>query len=201
MTLNSLTNEEDDPNPLPAEPPSLGLKWAALLHDIGKFDTYTDDGERIRYDKHAEVGAEISKNILKRLKFPKKIIDKVGWLIEHHMMIVPLFEMDDDRRRHWFLMPGFPELLEIHRADCMGIKPLNLTAYEKLKKLYRHEIAKLKLMPKQLVKGEDVMKILKIKPGEKVGEILKDIRNKQLGGELKTSKDAKNYIKKLHTTL
>lgn len=196
QSLNSLTDEDAEGNPLPEEPPSLELKWATLFHDIGKYDTFSVDKKRIRYDKHSEVGAQIAKNILKRLKFPKKSIDKICWLIEHHMMVVPLFQMPDKRKRHWFLHPWFPDLLELYRADAMGIKPLNLNAYEGLKKLYRHEIAKLRLMPKQLISGKEVMKLLNIPQSEKVGKILKDIREKQIEKELKSSKQAKTYILK-----
>lgn len=195
--LEALTQEEIDPNPLPAEPPSIALKWATFLHDIGKYDTFEQKDGRIRYNEHQEVGANIAAKILKRLKFPKKTIDRIEWLIRHHMMVVPLFEMPDSRRRHWFLQPGFEELMEVYRADAMGIDPIDLSAYEKIKKLYHHEIAKLKLMPNQLISGEDVMKICKIPAGEKVGEILKDVREKQLGGELKTPRDAKKYLKSM----
>lgn len=66
--LESLTKEEGDPNPLPAEPPSLTLKWATFLHDIGKYDTFAIDDERIRYDKHAEEGSEIAKKNSQPLK-------------------------------------------------------------------------------------------------------------------------------------
>lgn len=195
--LEALTNEEDDPNPLPENPPSIALKWATFMHDIGKYKTFSVDSERIRYDKHAEVGADIAKDILKRLKFPKKDIERVHWLITHHMMVVPLIEMPDGRRRHWFLQPGFEELLEVYRADSMGIVPLDLTLYEKVKKLYKHEIAKLKLMPKQLISGEEIMKELNLEPGEKVGEVLKQIREKQLSGEIETKEDARAFLKKL----
>jgi poly(A) polymerase len=196
MALDSLTNEDADPDPLPEEPASLELKWATLLHDVGKYDTFKSEGERIRYDGHQDVGAEIASKILKRLKFSKKSIDKVSWLIKHHMMVVPLFEMPDDRKRHWFLHPWFPELLELYRADALGIKPTDLSAYEGLKKLYRHEIATLRLMPKQLLSGEDIMKIMKEKPGKRIGEIILDIRQKQLSGEITTKKDALAYISK-----
>ncbi|MFH1218498.1 MAG: CCA tRNA nucleotidyltransferase [Candidatus Peregrinibacteria bacterium] len=195
-TLDALTNEEDDPDPLPAEPPSLALKWAALLHDIGKYDTFKADKDRIRYDHHAEKGAEIAKKILSRLKFSKKIIDRTTWLIEHHMMVVPLFEMPDARKRHWFLEPGFPELLELYRTDAMGITPLDLSLYQKLKQLYHHEIAHLKLLPKQILSGKEVMKILNIKPGKKVGEIIDELRGLQLAHEIETPKEARAYIKK-----
>lgn len=196
-SLTALTQEEGDANPLPENPPSLALKWATLMHDIGKYDTFAQDDKRIRYNHHAEVGADIAKKILKRLKFDKKTMDRVEWLIRHHMMVVPLFEMPDARRRHWFMQPGFEEMLEVYRADAMGTKPMDLSGYEKMKKLYRHEIAELKLMPKQLLSGNDVMKILNLKEGEKVGKILEDIREKQLGGELKTKKDAREYVKSL----
>ncbi|PIR55447.1 phosphohydrolase [Candidatus Peregrinibacteria bacterium CG10_big_fil_rev_8_21_14_0_10_36_19] len=195
--LSALTDEESDPNPLPATPPSIELKWATLMHDIGKFETFGADAERIRYDNHASVGANTAKNILQRLKFPKKSIERIVWLIEHHMMIVQLLEMPEGRRRHWFLNPGFEELLEVYRADSMGIVPLNLDLYHQLKKLYHHEIAELKLMPKQIITGEEVMEISGLKPGEKVGEILEQIREKQLSGEVKTPEDAKEFLKNI----
>jgi len=200
LALDALTDESIDGNPLPEEPSSLALKWATLLHDVGKYDTFSVDNERIRYDKHSEKGAEIAKNILTRFKFPNKTIDRVCWLIEHHMMVVPLFEMDEHRRKHWFLEPGFEELLEVYRADAIGIVPRDLTAYVELKRLYKHQIAKLRLMPKTLITGEEVMKILKIKPSKKVGEILTQIRHKQIEGKIKTSKQAKEFVKKIPTS-
>lgn len=194
--LEALTDEEHGSDPLPEEPPTLALKWATLMHDIGKFPTFAVDEHRIRYDHHASVGADIATEILTRFNFPRKIIQRVHWLIEHHMMVVPLIEMNDGRRRHWFMQPGFPELLELYRADAMGIEPMDLSLYHKVKKLYRHEIAKLKLMPKNLLSGDEIMKILNLQPGEKIGEIIKDLREKQLNGDLTTKKEAKNYLSK-----
>jgi len=196
--LNSLTDEEITPDPLPETAPSLALKWATLLHDIGKYDTFSVDNERIRYDRHAETGAEIAKKILKRLKFPKKITSRVHWLISHHMMVVPLLEMSDGRRRHWFLKDAFTELLEVYRADALGIIPLDLSAYHKIKQLYRHEILTLKAMPKNLLTGNEIMEMLKLEAGEKIGKIMTEIREKQLNDELKTRQEALEYIEKHH---
>lgn len=193
--LEALTDEESGEDPLPAEPPSIALKWAAFMHDIGKYATFAQDAERIRYDHHAELGAEIAKKILKRFKFDKKTIDRVAWVIEHHMMVVPLFEMPNARRRHWFLQPGFTDLMEVYRVDAMGTEPVDLSQYHQIKKLYNHEIAKLKLMPKQLINGEEIIKTLNIKEGKEVGEILKQIREKQLDGEIENKKQAIEYLK------
>jgi putative nucleotidyltransferase with HDIG domain len=194
--LDSLTDEDASPSPLPETPPSLALKWATLMHDIGKYDTFSEERGRIRYDKHAEVGADIAKKIMQRLKFPTKVVQRAEWLIAHHMMVVPLLDMTDARRRHWFLHPGFEELLEIYRADAMGIEPMDLSAYRKIKQMYKSEIAKLKLMPKTLMTGKEIMKTLGIPQGKRIGEILKEIREKQLSEEIKTKKEAKEYIKK-----
>lgn len=196
LSLKNLTDEEADPDPLP-ENISLNLRWATFLHDIGKPETFSYENKRIRFDKHSEVGAVIAKKILHRLKFPKKDIERITWLVAHHMMIVPLLKMQKSRQRHWFLHSGFPELLELYRADALGIKPTDLTTYEELKKLYRHEIAELKLMPKTLLHGDEIMKILKIKSGKRVGTILETIRERQLEKVLKTKTDAINYVKSL----
>jgi len=195
--LNSLTDEEISGDPLPEKPPTLALKWAAFMHDIGKYKTFSIDSERIRYDKHSEVGSDTAKSILKRLKFDKKTIERVHWLIRHHMMVVPLIEMPDKRKRHWFLQPGFEELLEVYRADALGIIPKNLDLYHQVKKLYDHEIAKLRLMPKKLISGKKVMQILDIPAGERVGEVLAEIRDLQLDHKVKTKKDALAYVESL----
>lgn len=195
--LDALTDEEASGDPLPAKAPPLALKWATLFHDIGKYETFKQDGKRIRYDGHSEIGAEIAKKILTRLKFPNKMINRVHWLIAHHMMIVPLFEMPDTRRRHWFFQPGFEELLEVYRADALGIVPTNLDLYHKLRKLYLHEIAKLKLMPKQLIDGSQIMKILGLKEGREVGKILKYIWENQLDEKFKTKKEVLSYLQAL----
>jgi poly(A) polymerase len=193
-TLTALNDEEASGDPLSPYAPSLALTWATLLHDIGKHETFQQDGERIRYDGHAEKGADTAKKILKRLNLPTHIIDRVHWLISHHMMIVPLLEMPDGRRRHWFLQPGFEELLELCRSDSMGTLPKDLTLYHKLLKRYRSEIAKLKLLPKQLLTGDDIMATLNIKPGPIVGDIMNKIRELQLDEQLTTKEEALNWL-------
>jgi len=196
LSLKNLTDEEADPDPLP-EVISLNLRWATFLHDIGKPETFKYEEDRIRFDGHSEKGAEIAERICKRLRFSKKDSDEISWLIKHHMMVVPLFEMSDDRKRHWFLNDYFPNLLELYRADALGIDPIDLTAYTELKRIYRNEIAKLKLMPKNLINGEKIMKLTGIKPGKRIGEIIGKVRDLQLEGKIKTKKDAENFVKGL----
>lgn len=68
-------------------PPDLVLRLAALLHDIGKPETLSIDPETNfrHFYKHESVGVDISRNILKRLKFSNAIIDDVCVLVATHM--------------------------------------------------------------------------------------------------------------------
>jgi len=68
-------------------PADLPLRWAALLHDIGKVPTFTlDETGRGHFYDHAAKGAEMAENILRRLKAPNSLREQVVLLIEKHML-------------------------------------------------------------------------------------------------------------------
>ena len=69
-----------------AVPGDLALRWAGLLHDVGKISTFSigEDGEGHFYG-HAKVSAEIADRILLRLKAPTALREEVVFLIERHM--------------------------------------------------------------------------------------------------------------------
>ena len=67
-------------------PEDLALRWAALLHDIGKVPTFTQDATgRGHFYGHAPKGAEMADEVLRRLKAPTTLRQQVVLLIEHHM--------------------------------------------------------------------------------------------------------------------
>ena len=67
-------------------PADLTLRWAALLHDIGKVSTFTLDGHgQGHFYGHAEKSAEMANAILLRLKAPTALREDVKFLIEKHM--------------------------------------------------------------------------------------------------------------------
>lgn len=67
-------------------PPSLPLRWAALLHDIGKPETFTTDEEGCgHFYGHAPASARIADSILRRLKAPNELRQQVVLLVEQHM--------------------------------------------------------------------------------------------------------------------
>jgi len=66
-------------------PEDLVLRLSALLHDIGKPATKTIVDDVAHFFGHEAVGAEMTRAILRRLKFPKEIIDQVSFLVANHM--------------------------------------------------------------------------------------------------------------------
>lgn len=176
------------------ETTQMPVKWAVLLHDSGKPETF-EVKERIRFDHHVEASGRIARSVLKRLRFSKRTVEEVAWLVEHHMMMVPLTEMPDSRKRHWFLHPYFLNLMQLFKADAEGTKPTNLSLYEKIYDLYHKHTKEMPKEPEPLLSGHDVMVITGIKPGPKVGEIMEQMREKQLGNELKNKEDAINWLK------
>ena len=68
-------------------PPTKEMRWAALLHDVGKPDSITydkKDPERMHFYGHAYVGAKMVPSILRRLKMDNKTIKLVTRLVECH---------------------------------------------------------------------------------------------------------------------
>lgn len=66
-------------------PPDLTVRLAALFHDIGKYATRTDKDGKIQFIGHAEVGAQITEEIMRRLKYSNDDIKKVATIVKHHM--------------------------------------------------------------------------------------------------------------------
>lgn len=173
---------------------SLAVRWGVLLHDIGKPETF-ELKERIRFDRHVEASKNIAHKILTRLHFSRKMVEEVKWLVEHHMMMVPLVEMPEGRKRSWFLKPYFLNLMQVFKADAEGTVPSDLSLYEKIYKLYSKTLREIPHPPKPLLTGNDLIKEFNMPPGKEIGEILEEISEKQLDGSLKTKKEALNWIK------
>ena len=94
-----------------ATPPSLPLRWAALLHDCGKpISFYMDENGRGHFKEHASVSAEIAEDLLTQLKAPTALRERVVFLIAHHM--TPL-EPDKRLLRRWLGKYGEEALLEL----------------------------------------------------------------------------------------
>jgi len=99
--------------------PKIALRWAALLHDIGKVDTLShgEDGQD-HYYGHAAVSAKIARQILQRLKCDRKTENEVIALIRNH-------EQLPKARRLLNKMGDYSlDLIELKKADNQAQNPL-----------------------------------------------------------------------------
>ena len=103
-------------------PGDLALRWAALLHDIGKVPTFTrDETGRGHFYGHAPRGAEMADEVLRRLKAPTQLREQVVTLIANHMTKL---EPNKKMLRRWLGRLGWDtieKLLVLQEAD-MGSK-------------------------------------------------------------------------------
>lgn len=78
-----------------AVPREATLRWAALLHDVGKPACFAqDETGRGHFKGHAQVGAAMAAEILRGLDAPKPLAAEVVWLIDHHMEPLPRNEAE-----------------------------------------------------------------------------------------------------------
>ena len=78
-----------------AVPGEATLRWAALLHDVGKPACFAqDETGRGHFKGHAQVGAAMAAEILRELDAPKPLAAEVVWLIDHHMEPLPRDEAE-----------------------------------------------------------------------------------------------------------
>ena len=173
------------------------MRLAALLHDVGKVDTFTLDKNGVgHFYGHAKVGAELAENILRRLKCSNALRDEVVWLIAHHM---DRFPCDEKAARRCLSKNGLARmerLTMLQMADFGGkVDEGDLDEWLRLLREVdaREGVLTLKTLA---VKGSDLM-ALGIPRGRRVGEILNSLLSLVLAGELPNEREKLlDYVRK-----
>ncbi|MDT8390628.1 MAG: CCA tRNA nucleotidyltransferase [Lentisphaeria bacterium] len=171
--------------------PSLALAWSVLLHDVGKPPTQTHDGGRFRFNGHARVSADMTQDILRRLRSSKKLRRTVSQCVNSHMKFMSVQEMRRSTLRQFINGETFPLELELHRLDCLG-SHADMTHYHFILDTLI-ELAAEPAVPQPLLTGHDLIRA-GMRPGKQMGKILADIQEKQLDGRLKTREEALQYV-------
>jgi len=151
------------------------VRLASLFHDIGK--PRAKRGQGSTFYGHEVIGAKITIQVLNRLRFSKKDIEKIVKLVRYHLFYYNVDEVTEASVRKLIRNVGpenIDELLEVRMADRIGSGCPKAEPY-KLRHL-RYVVEKVSQDPisvKMLkLSGDNVMKILSIKPGPKIGWIL-----------------------------
>ncbi|MCE9614951.1 MAG: HD domain-containing protein [Lentisphaerae bacterium] len=161
------------------ESPSLPLAFSILLHDIGKPPTATLDGDRIRFNRHAAVGADMAEEILRRLRFSNDEITTIVEAVRSHMRFVDVPHMKRSTLRALVGRPNFPLELELHRIDCLSSHNV-MDTHERIT-AFQQELASEPALPPPWITGRDLMG-LGIPEGPAVGAWLRRAYEAQLEG-------------------
>jgi poly(A) polymerase len=155
------------------------LAWAVLLHDVGKPPTAQMIEGRLRFEKHAPVGAEATRRILDRLRFSSDDTEAIAFMVGNHMRFVKVDEMRRSTLRRLVGAPTFPLELELHRLDCQSSHGM-LDNHEFLEE-FRKKMAAEPVLPPPWITGHDIM-ALGIREGPEVGRWRRKAYDAQLEG-------------------
>lgn len=151
------------------------IRFAALLHDIGKPIAFRNINNKITFYGHEVVGGRIVKNIADRLRFSAKEKEKLWLLVRYHMFAYDS-KMTDSAIRRFIRRIGkenINNMISLRIADRQG-GGSKATSW-RLREL-QERIGKLMYTPLQVsdlkIDGHDIMKELNLKPGPKIGKIL-----------------------------
>jgi putative nucleotidyltransferase with HDIG domain len=156
------------------------VKFAALLHDVGKPKSADKDKDGlVIFHNHEVTGAVIADKICERLKFSKIEKDRIVSLIRWHMFGVNENQTDAAIRR--FIrkigVENVQDMMNIRVADRLGSgRPAESWRLKLFREKIEEQLKPAKFSINDLaIDGNDIMKILQIKPGPKVGEILRKL--------------------------
>ena len=174
---------------------SMTLAWGALLHDIGKPATYQPPqfpGDRIRFNKHVEVGVRIGEEICRRLRFSNEETGQILALIENHMRFGDAPKMKESTLKRFFRLKDFPEHLALHRMDSLASSG-NLELHQFAEERFRNMTAA-EVMPNPLLTGDDLIAI-GFRPGPSFKVMLHVVEEAQLNGHIRTKAQALDLIR------
>lgn len=160
--------------------PLLRLRLAALLHDIAKPICLTRTKTGLHFYGHEQIGAETSRFILERLKYPRKLIETVSFLIHQHMFSFQP-DISDSAIRRLISKVGpehISDLLELRRADIVATGKITAATPKYWGNLSERVLAILKSSKEKgtndkiVINGHELIKHLGIKPGPMIGAII-----------------------------
>lgn len=172
------------------------LRWAALLHDVAKPATKTNDGEWDHFYGHNEVGVDMAGDVLRRLKFDTATIDRVKRLVYwHDYGMGELPGLKSFRRAlNKMGMDLFEDFTYIKRADILAQSDYHredkLKNLEMLEEYYKEVVEQEQCVTVRdlAVSGKDLIEI-GMKPGPELGEMLKILLDKVLDDPELNEKD------------
>ena len=185
---------------------NLWLRWAALLHDIGKAPTKKFiEGIGWSFHGHEFLGSKMVKQIFYKLKLPlgndMKFVQKMVKLSSRPIALIDDGTSDAALRRLVFdAGEDLEDLFTLCKAD---ITTKNSKKQEKFKKNFEYVADKIKEVEERdqirnfqpPISGEDIMELFNLKPGREIGILKEKVKEAILEGEIPNEKDAaRNFV-------
>ncbi len=171
--------------------PDVIMAFSALLHDIGKPSTYEEAEDRIRFNRHASVGADMTKQVCQRLRFSNRDTDDIVACVANHMGFRDTEYMRPARLDRFLQRPTLLVELELHRADCLASHG-DLSIYERLTEQYK-AFQERPAPPERLLTGHDLQS-MGYATGPSMGKILSAVDEARLDGAFSTSDEARAWV-------
>lgn len=182
---------------------SAEVRLASLLHDVGKPKSKRGEGRNSTFYGHEMIGAKMTAQILERLKFPKNQAEKIIKLVRWHLFYYNVGEVTESSVRRLVANIGkenVEDLIKVREADRIGSGTPKAKPY-KLRHLQFmiDKVARDPISPKMLkLNGNDIMKLLNLNPGPKIGMMVSALMNEVLENP---EKNKKEYLEKRVKTL
>jgi len=153
------------------------VRLAALFHDLAKPRTKRGEGPDSTFYGHEILGAKMTCQVLNRLKFSKKDIEKIAKLVRYHLFYYNVGEVSEASVRRLVRqveLENVAELLQLRYCDrigsgCPKAEPYKLRHLKYLIEKVSQDPISVKMLE---VNGKDVMDTLEIQPGPAIGQIL-----------------------------
>lgn len=179
---------------------SLPLRWATLLHDVAKPRTHAVDPEtgRRSFHGHDKLGAELTAQMLSRLRLPSDDIRHAAGLVGAHMIHLPATEKEARRfvhRRRELL----PDLLQVMLADREAARgpsssPASRHAYALGMERVLAALEEQPQAPAPLLSGSEIMALLGLEAGPKVGQAVRALAEAAALGEVADAEEARAFL-------
>jgi len=185
-------------------PPEKVLRYAALLHDIAKPEAYSADEAGVHFYRHEEASAERAREILLRLRQPSEFVAEVTALVRDHLR-VPFYTSEWSASALRRLMFELGDRLEANMilsdADVRASDPRDYEEFRaRMEELRRRieeqgEASELARM-RPLLDGDEIMALLNIPPGPKVGEVQRFLLDQQIEEKLASKEEAMEAVRR-----
>ncbi|MBZ0269320.1 CCA tRNA nucleotidyltransferase, partial [bacterium] len=153
----------------------------------GKPPTIEHAPDRIRFPRHARVGAEIADEVCRRLRLSNDSRERVTGLVANHMRFMDVQRMKTSTLKRFLRMPGFDEHLALHRADCLSSHRF-LDNWD-FARMRLDEFGEEELRPPRLADGRALME-MGWEAGPDLGRELQRLEELQLDGRIATREEA-----------